>query len=149
VNIDELLASLDDIPADKIPAVLFSTRSGQSMLAVRLLQNGNGKHPPAPKAERLLTAQEVADRTGFSTDWVYEMERADKLAFAIKFEKRSVRFSEQLGAMAQIATRPPRSVRENQKRQRPRLGAASSSGSDAENDTTWTHHLTAIQLHQN
>jgi excisionase family DNA binding protein len=92
-DIDELLASLEDIPAEKIPAVLSQLAAAQSMLAARLLVHGNGTQPVA-KSERLLTAQEAAPRCGFSVDWLYEQVRADKLPFAIKFGKRAVRFSE-------------------------------------------------------
>jgi predicted DNA-binding transcriptional regulator AlpA len=64
-NIDELLASLEAIPAEKIPAVI-------SMLAARLLTttNGNGAQPES--ADRLLTAQEAGEVIGISADWLYD-----------------------------------------------------------------------------
>jgi predicted DNA-binding transcriptional regulator AlpA len=90
-NIDELFTGLEEIPAEKIPAVLSQLAAAQSMLAARLIANGNGK-PPAPEPERFLEAEEAARRCGFSTDWLYAQARADKLPFAVRFG-RAWRFS--------------------------------------------------------
>jgi predicted DNA-binding transcriptional regulator AlpA len=90
-SVDDLLASLEEVPAEKIPAVLSQLAAAQSTLAARLLENGNLKHS-APESEQLLTAEEAAPRCGFSTDWLYAQARADKLPFAIRFG-RSWRFS--------------------------------------------------------
>ena len=94
MDIDELLARLEEIsaalPTEKIPPAQLVLAAIQSKLAVRLLQNGNGKSVPEP--ERFLEAEEAASRCGFSVDWLYAQARADKLSFAIRFG-RAWRFS--------------------------------------------------------
>ena len=94
MGIDDLFASLEEIPADKIPAVLSQLAAAQSMLAARLMQNGNSAHAQTQTTNaggRLLTAAEAAAKAGVSRDWFYR--RSDKLPFAVRLG-RSLRFSE-------------------------------------------------------
>jgi predicted DNA-binding transcriptional regulator AlpA len=90
MKMEELLTNLDEIDPEKIPALLSQIAAAQSMLAARLLQNGNGK--PSAEPERFLEAEEAAHRCGFSVDWLYAQARAAKLPFALRFG-RSWRFS--------------------------------------------------------
>jgi excisionase family DNA binding protein len=93
-EIEELLASLKEISAEKIPAVLSQLAAAQSMLAARLLQNGssNGTHWESKAgAGKLLNVEEAAERTGMSQDWLYR--HSSTLPFTVKVG-RSLRFSE-------------------------------------------------------
>jgi hypothetical protein len=79
-TIDELLASLEEIPAEKIPAALSQLAAAQAKLAARLLQSGNGTH--AETADRLLTAKEASPSIGVKPDWLYD--HAEQLPFVVR-----------------------------------------------------------------
>jgi hypothetical protein len=71
------LVNVDDIPLEQVPAALAMFAAASQRLAARLLQNAadNKMQGNAPEAGRLLTAAEVAARTGMSVDYMYRNAR--------------------------------------------------------------------------
>ena len=108
----DMLAALIDnparaveVPADAIPSVLEEVGTQEArlgtvkaILAARLAAPGTANGP-----DRLLTAQEVHERTTFSVDWLYR--HANALPFARRVG-RKVLFSE-AGLAKWLAKRAP------------------------------------------
>lgn len=87
------LESFQDVPTERIPALLAQLAAAQSVLAARLLGNGNATPPSQPtEAGKLLDADAAAERMQMSKNWLYK--NAAKLPFAVRVGSRSLRFSE-------------------------------------------------------
>jgi predicted DNA-binding transcriptional regulator AlpA len=69
MDVEALLANLEDLPAEQIPAALAALAGVQTKLAAKLLRNGNGGQT---ESDRLLTAREAASLVGVSADWLYD-----------------------------------------------------------------------------
>ena len=86
-----------EVPVAEVPALLALIAAEQARLAAlqgalaaRLVTAGNG-HVGNGDPDRWLTAEEVAQRTEFSVDYVYR--HADKFPFTRR-QGRTLRFSE-------------------------------------------------------
>src|SRR5947208_1266229 len=92
-RLDELLANVENVSIEEIPALLIRLGALSQQLAARLIMaNGNGPRPdPKAGAGKLLDVEEAAERTGMSEDWLYR--HASTLPFTVKVG-RSLRFSE-------------------------------------------------------
>ena len=111
----DMLAALIDnparaveVPADAIPSVLEEVGTQEArlgtvkaILAARLATVPTAANGP----DRLLTAQEVHERTTFSVDWLYRKAKAGALPFARPIG-RKVLFS-QVGLAKWLAKRTP------------------------------------------
>jgi len=82
-----------EVPADQVPGLVAHVAAEQARLAAvqaalaaRLASNGTPND-----ADRWLSVAEVAERTGFSADYLYR--HANKFAFTRR-QGRSLRFSE-------------------------------------------------------
>jgi excisionase family DNA binding protein len=79
-----LVGLVDDIPRDQLPALIGHLAELHGRAMARLLA------PPPPIAttpDQMLSVKEVADRLGFSSDWVYR--RAKGLPFMRRVEGRT------------------------------------------------------------
>src|SRR2546425_6042909 len=85
------LERLDEVPAEKIPALLAELAAAQAQLAARLLQNGVSGSNADVRNDGLLTANQASKKCGFSVDWLYR--HSQSLPFVIRVG-RSLRFSE-------------------------------------------------------
>ena len=87
-------ALANEIPVEKIPAVLQAVTVLQGVLVTRLL-NSLTKIDPSNSAletDRLLTAQEAASLLGVTPQWLYRRYRS--LPFARRLSRKVLRFSE-------------------------------------------------------
>jgi excisionase family DNA binding protein len=84
-----------EVPADQVPALLAQVAAEQARLAAvqaALAARLGGTHNGTPNdADRWLSVAEVAERTGFSVDYLYR--HAGKFPFTRR-QGRSLRFSE-------------------------------------------------------
>jgi predicted DNA-binding transcriptional regulator AlpA len=90
-------AVLDRLPVDALVDLrqqIESLRVALDTALLRSISRAMGQRPPsAPsEADRLLTAEEVAEMAGVSKRWLYT--RNSKLPFARKLSHRVVRYSE-------------------------------------------------------
>lgn len=83
--------SLDNIPADRIPAALVQLAAAQAQLAARLLAPNNDTNQQEFSSGKLLKVVEAAHRMGCSKDWLYRNSKA--LSFTVRVG-RSLKFSE-------------------------------------------------------
>lgn len=96
-----LLANLPEVvAAPDLPDALAALEKVRLILTRRYMNGGAGdstreapaQSPPAPAPDRLLTAEQVAEVLGVSTDYVYR--QAGKWRFAKKLGPKVLRFSE-------------------------------------------------------
>lgn len=86
-----------DVSPDALPALIGEAEALRARLWARL-QAVSAPVAPAPASngnggpERLLTAQQAAERLGVSKRWVYR--RADSLPFTRRLSEGTLRFSE-------------------------------------------------------
>lgn len=88
---------VSDVPVAAIPALIGEAEALRALLWARL------QAPPASKAksstgggpDRMLTAEEVAERLGVSKRWVYRQQESGHLPFAVRLSENTLRFSEQ------------------------------------------------------
>lgn len=90
-------ARVQDVQPDAIPALIGETEALRARLWARL-QAVSAPAAPAPtpstngRPDRLLTAQEVAERLGVNRRWIYR--KADSLPFKCQLSEGTLRFSE-------------------------------------------------------
>jgi predicted DNA-binding transcriptional regulator AlpA len=77
-----------ELSAAEAAALLIELASLQAAVAARLSTNAAA----SPASDRLLTAEEVAERLQRSVDWVYR--QAKHWPFTRRLTRRTVRFSE-------------------------------------------------------
>lgn len=81
-----------DLSALAVSALLGRLAAAQSALAARALTLALAPaEPPAADADRLLTAEEAAERLAVSRDWLYR--RASRLPFTVRLDGGALRFS--------------------------------------------------------
>jgi predicted DNA-binding transcriptional regulator AlpA len=90
-------ARVEDVQPDAIPALIGEAEALRARLWARLQAVSAPVAPtPAPnangKADRLLTAQEAAERLGVNKRWMYR--KADSLPFTCRLSEGTLRFSE-------------------------------------------------------
>ena len=86
----------DAVPPSEIEAAIGELERAKVGLFARLLRDGAGEprapERPEPGPDRLLRAEEAAQRLGCSPRWVYD--NARELPFTRRIGRRAVRFSE-------------------------------------------------------
>ena len=93
----ELLAEpnkVRDIPLEAVPALRAELARLDSMLITRLFASVLSHNDNGPQNDRLLTADEAAQKLAVSKDYLYRKSRKGRLPFAVRVGKSSVRFSE-------------------------------------------------------
>jgi excisionase family DNA binding protein len=87
--------AVDALPAESLPGLIGQAEELKARVWTRL-QAGARTPAPAPAdtsgPDRLLTADEAAERLGVSKRWVYR--RADSLPFTRRLTSGTLRFSE-------------------------------------------------------
>lgn len=87
-----------DLAPSALPALIGEAEALRAQLWARLQASSapTGPAPPASEGEkkdRLLTADEVAERLGVDRRWVYRKAKAGDLPFARKLSAGTLRFS--------------------------------------------------------
>ena len=85
---------LTDIAPDELPHLIGEAEALRAMLWAKLQAPAAPMPPERPEAalDRLLTAEEAAERLGVSKRWVYT--HADSLPFTRRLSGGTLRFSE-------------------------------------------------------
>jgi predicted DNA-binding transcriptional regulator AlpA len=89
-DLDQLLAALDELPADQLPEVIGALETAKSRMWMRLAAQPAGAHSTTD-ADETVDVDQAARLLGMSRSWVYR--HARRLPFAHRVGHRALRFS--------------------------------------------------------
>ena len=99
MTLDILFAQLEkataDVPADQVPTLLGELERLKAVLWAKLVTpSPNGKAQPVPSTEneKLLTPEKAAELLSVKVTWLYR--NWQRLPFARKLSRKTLRFSE-------------------------------------------------------